>query len=86
MELFFEILFDILIEGCAEIVKSKKVSILIRMLCGMVLGILFAGCIGILWHVAISNSSICLTIITIILAVFVLVGFIYKYLEYKKKH
>ena len=85
MDFIFELLFEIILEGCIEITKEKKVSLILRILCAVLLVIFYGGLIGILVFVAISNQSGLMLFITVIVALLILFAFVYKYKKIKKK-
>ena len=43
MEMFLEFIFDVVVEGCLNLISNKKIPFLLRVLMGMVLGIVFGG-------------------------------------------
>lgn len=43
MEIFLEFIFDVVVEGCLNLISNKKIPFLLRVLMGMVLGFVFGG-------------------------------------------
>ena len=79
MDFVFELLFEIILEGCIEITEVKKVPLIFRILCALVLVVFYGGLIGILLFVAISNHSVLMFLVTALVALIVLAAFVYKY-------
>lgn len=71
-------------EGCIEAAGEKKVPLLLRILCAVLLVAFYGGLIGIFLCVAISNHSIAMFFITVLVALLILAAFIYKYKTIKK--
>lgn len=85
MDFVFELLFEIILEGCIEVTEEKKVPFILRILCAVLLVVFYGGLIGILLFVAISNQSGAMFFVTGIVALIILIGFIYEYKKIKKK-
>ena len=86
MDFIFELLFEIILEGCIELTEEKKVSLILRILCAFLLVVFYGGFIGILLFVAISNQSGLMLFITVIVALIILITFVYKYRIIKKNN
>ena len=43
MEVFIEFVFDVVVEGCLNLIANKKIPFIFRILMGMVLGLVFGG-------------------------------------------
>ena len=84
MDFILEFLFEIILEGTIAITEERKVPFILRFICGVIIGVFYAGLIGVLLTVAISNKSPLMIFVTILIAVLVLYAFIHKYKEFKK--
>lgn len=84
MDFVFELLVEIILEGCIGVAKEKKVPLILRILCVILLVVFYGGFIGILLYIAVSEQSVAMIFITGIVALIILFGFIYKFREIKK--
>lgn len=84
MDFVFELLVEIILEGCIGVAEEKKVPLILRILCVLLLVVFYGGFIGILLSIAISEQSVAMIFITGIVALIILFGFIYKFREIKK--
>ncbi|HBY32835.1 MAG TPA: hypothetical protein DEG74_03620 [Clostridiales bacterium] len=57
MEILFEILFDLIIEGSVELSKSKRVPLPIRIILGTLVSLLFIAVIALIGFVGVSMFS-----------------------------
>lgn len=84
MDFVFEILFEIILEGCMLITEEKKIPLPLRILCAILVISFYIGFIGIFIYVAVSNQSKLLLLITIGIALLILFAFAYKYRKFRK--
>ena len=85
LDLLFEILFELIFEGCIAVAEEKKVPLPLRILCAAFLVVVYAGFVGILLYIAIVNRSVLMGIIVAALGILLLFAFIYKFAKIKKK-
>lgn len=87
MDIIFEILFEIILEGSWELstTKSFKVPLPLRILAVLLTVGLYGGLCGILFIEGIKNRQIILIIIAVFLAVMTLALVIKKFREFKNK-
>ncbi len=57
MELIFEILFDLIVEGSVEALGEKKVPLVLRILAALFLIVVFGGLVGVLLFIGISDKN-----------------------------
>lgn len=86
LDFILEIIFEILIEGCFEIAGKKKHSIILRFICGLIIGLIYGGLICLFLFLSIQNKSILLFIITCFIALIFIYAFICKYKKIKNKN
>lgn len=86
MDFILEIIFEILIEGCFEITEQKKAPIILRFICGLIVGLIYGGLIGLFLFLSIKNKSILLFLVTCFIALILLYAFIHKCKEIKNKN
>lgn len=84
MDFVLEFLFEIILEGCLEITEEKKVPLILRILCAVILVIVYGGMVGILLYVGISNQSLLLLFIAVFVASIIPIAFVYKFKKIKK--
>lgn len=84
MDFIFEILFELILEGCIEVAGEKKVPIVLRVLCAVVLGVFYLGLVGVFFYAAIKNQSAALCFIAAFVALLVLAAVAVKYRKWKK--
>lgn len=84
MDFVFELLFEIILEGCIEITEEKKVPLILRILCAVLLVLVYGGIIGMLLFVAISNQSLLLLFIAVFVILIIPIAFVYKLLKKNK--
>ena len=88
MEIIFELLYELILEGAAEIVQDKEFPIGVRIGAGVVLFVVFGGILAILIYAAWelwSDGSIVGAIILAVLALAVLVLIISVFIKPPKK-
>ena len=84
MDFVFELLAEIILEGCIGIAEEKRVPIVLRILCAAVLVIVYGGLIGIFIYVSIVNQSIAMFLITCLVAFIILSAFIHKFMKVRR--
>ena len=57
MELIFEILFDLIVEGSVEALGEKKVPLVLRIMAALFLIVVFGGLVGVLLFIGISDKN-----------------------------
>lgn len=85
MDFVFELLFEIILEGCIELTGEKKVPLPLRILCAIFLVAIYGGLIGILLFVSIANKSGLMLGITGFIALLALFAFVHEFKKWKKK-
>ena len=90
MEIFFEILFDIIIEGSLELGTSRKVPLPLRILAMLILLLVYGGLIAIFALIAVrcwKDGDILIAVVVSMLDVIVAVASLYAVRKmYKKKN
>ncbi len=84
MDFILELLFSIILEGCIETAGEKRVPVILRIICAILLIVFYCGLVGILLLVALKNKSGTILFIAVFIALLFLYAFIYKYREIKK--
>lgn len=84
MDFVLEILFEIILEGCIEITEEKNVPLIFRILCAVILVLVYGGMVGILLYVGISNKSLLLLFIAVFVASIIPIALVYKFKIRKK--
>lgn len=85
MDFVFEVLFDIILDGCTDIVKEKKIPLFIRILCAAILAIFYIGIVGLLLCIGISNQNIIIFLIAVLAALFIILGSVSKLKKIRKR-
>ncbi len=75
MEVLFEILFEIIVEGPLEASRDKKIPLWIRIIAGIILIVIYGGLVGFLIYEGIRSVNWGLLVIGIALLVFFAFGF-----------
>ena len=82
MDVIFEFLFDLIVEGSLELGATKKVPMAVRILVGFFLVVIYGGLIGLLMYAGVRNKQPILAIIGF--GLLLLLAFIvYKYIKQK---
>ena len=81
MELIFEILFELIVDGSLNATTDKKVPVIIRIIAAIILIVVYGGLIGLFFFWGIHNKSIALLVIGALILVITVLG-IWK--TYKK--
>lgn len=76
MEMIFEILFEIIIDGSLQAVSDKKVPLILRILSAAVLLIVYGGLVGFCLFLGVHDKNILFVILGIGLLLFFGYGFI----------
>lgn len=86
-EIIFEIIFEVVLEGSLELsmTKSIKVPLLLRILAVLFICVIFGGLCAVLFLAGIKNKQPLLVGIAIFIFVMMIVAFITKYREYRRK-
>ena len=63
MELIFELIFEIIVDGSMNAVSDKKIPLILRILAAIVLLIVYGGIVGLCLFWGIHNKSVALIII-----------------------
>lgn len=85
MDFLIEFLLEIVLEGCFMLSTEKKVPLAIRILLGTVLAAIYLLLVGAIVYLAISNHSILMFVMAILVAALVAGGFYKNYVKIKKK-
>lgn len=92
MELLFEFIFDLLLEGSVEIAKDRKVSSWIRIPCLILIlaamtivlgGLAFVGIYFLINHK--DTTDIYMSIFCLVMDIFLIIGVVREYKKYKNK-
>lgn len=86
-EILFEIIFELIIEGSLELsmTKSIKVPLLLRILAVLFIVVIYGGLCAILLVAGIKNEQPLLVGISVFLLIMIIVAFITKYRQYRRK-
>ena len=79
MEIIFEIIFEIIIDGSLNAVSDKKIPLILRILSAIVLLIVYGGLVGLCLFWGIHDKSVVLIIVGIGLLIFFGLAFIKTY-------
>ena len=85
MDLIFEFILDLILEGSFMAATEKKVPLVIRILAALILVAVYLGLGGVLLYIGIKNKSILFTGVALILCIAFAAGFFYKLREAKKR-
>ena len=85
MEILFEIVFEIIVDGSLKTSTNKKVPLWIRIIAGIVLIAVYGGSAGALMYIGIRNKDWILLVIGIALLVFFVFGFRKVYKKYRNR-
>ena len=72
MEIIFDILFELILEGSVGAVGDKKVPLPLRILAALILMVIFGGLIGGLTYIGISEKNWIVLILGLVIAVAVI--------------
>jgi len=86
MEFVIELLFEIILDGCIILTEERKVPLIIRIICAIILILIACGLIGILLFLSIQRESIILFLVTCIVAVIYVLAFVYNYRKIKNNN
>ena len=84
MDIVFEILFEIIVEGALDASFSKKVPLWVRIIAALLLIFVYGGLVGLIIYSAISSKNWILFGAGILLLLFLSFGF-YKIIKKRKK-
>ncbi len=85
LEIAFDFVLDIILEGMIHGAVSKKVPLIFRIALGFAVFSLFAVVTGLLLMAAIKNNSIMLTLLSALVAIGSVYMFVKKYREVRDK-
>ena len=85
-EVFFEFIFDIIFEGTVKAASSKRVPMLIRVLCAIIVILVNLVIIAVMLFFAIAFESIIAKVICFALALVIIVGEAYPIIKKIKSH
>jgi len=72
MEIIFDILFELIVEGSIGAVGDKKVPLPLRILAAVFLIVIFGGLVGVLIYIGIDEKNWIIIICGVIVALFVI--------------
>lgn len=86
-EILFEIIFELVIEGSLELsmTKSIKVPLLLRILAVLFIVVIYGGLCAVFLVAGIKNEQPLLVGISVFLLIMIIVAFITKYRQYRRK-
>ena len=85
MDIILDIVFEIFIEGAMEASASKKVPLLLRIILFAVLMVLYGGLVYVCLDIGIRQKSLIALVIGIFILVIVILAFMKKFREHRKK-
>lgn len=84
MEMIFEILLDLIIDGSLQAVQDKKTPLFLRIAAAAVLLTVYGGFVGFILYLGIHNKNVLLIIFSIGLLIFFGFGFLKAYKDRRK--
>lgn len=72
MEIIFDILFELIVEGSIGAVGDKKVPLALRILAAVFLTVIFGGLVGVLVYIGIDEKKWIILIIGVVIALAVI--------------
>ena len=84
MEMIFEILLDLIIDGSLQAVQDKKIPLFLRIAAAAVLLTVYGGFVGLILYWGIHNKNVLLIILSIGLLIFFGFGFLKAYKNRRK--
>ncbi len=76
MEIFFEIVFNLIVEGSLEAARDKKVSLPLRIIAAVVLLAVYGGGIGFLIYIGIRDKSVIILVLAALILFVTVSGFL----------
>lgn len=84
MEIIFEIIFEIIVDGSLNAVSDKKIPLILRILSAIVLLTVYGGLVGLCLFWGIQNKSAILIAVGLGLLIFFGLAFIKTYKSHRK--
>ena len=74
MELIFEILFELIIDGSMNAATDKKIPVILRIIAAIILLVVYGGLVGLCFFFGIRNKSAALMLIGVFILTITILG------------
>ena len=79
MEILFEFLFELIVEGSFEILGEKKVPIVLRILAAVVVLALYVGLVGLFVYIGITYDNVIIVGLGVFIAIIGIIAFLHAW-------